>query len=144
MASFPGGTAVKRGYYIDGRQFEFATVERDGDPLPGGQDRRWIHLPVVAVIAVAPALGSLFVISLPVISFGMAAYAIAKKVASVIGAGARELGATLSTELRPGEAHLTGKPHTDEPAAPGAQAESGDAKLDALQKEIEQARKRQQ
>ncbi|HVI73374.1 MAG TPA: hypothetical protein VM683_00180, partial [Anaeromyxobacteraceae bacterium] len=82
MASFPGGTAVKRGYYIDGRQFEFATVERDGNALPGGPDRRWLRLPVIAVVAAAPALGGLFVISLPFLSFGLAAYAIAKKVAT--------------------------------------------------------------
>jgi hypothetical protein len=145
MASFPGGTAVKRGYYIDGREFEFATVERDGDALPGGPDRRWLHLPVIAVVAVAPALGGLFVISLPLISFGLAAYAIAKKVAKVVGAGAREIGATLSPELRPGEAHLTGKPEKEEPAAGAAKREgaAGDIELDALQDEVEQARKRQ-
>lgn len=141
MASFPGGTAVKRGYYIDGRQFEFATVERDGEALPGGPDRHWIHLPVVAVIAVAPALGSLFVLTLPAITFGLAAYAIARKLALVIGAGARELGATLSPELRPGEAHLTGKPNASEAAPPAAPPP--DVKLDALEKDIEQARKRQ-
>ena len=143
MASFPGGTAVKRGYYIDGRQFEFATVERDGNALPGGPDRRWLHLPVIAVVAVAPALGGLFVISLPFLTFGLAAYAIAKKVATAVGAGARELGATLSPELRPGEAHLTGKPEKE--ATPPATEEggSGDAKLDALESDIERARKRQ-
>jgi hypothetical protein len=141
MASFPGGTAVKRGYYIDGRQFEFATVERDGDALPGGPERRWLHLPVIAVIAVAPALGGLFVISLPLISFGLAAYAIAKKVVTVVGAGAAEVGATLSPDLMPGEAHLTGKaekPAATPPAAGGSAP--ADAKLDALEKEIEQAR----
>ena len=143
MASFPGGTAVKRGYYIDGRQFEFATVERDGNALPGGPDRRWLRLPVIAVVAAAPALGGLFVISLPFLTFGLAAYAIAKKVATAVGAGARELGATLSPELRPGEAHLTGK--TEKEATPPATEEggSGDAKLDALESDIERARKRQ-
>jgi len=143
MASFPGGTAVKRGYYIDGRQFEFATVERDGNALPGGPDRRWLRLPVIAVVAAAPALGGLFVISLPFLTFGLAAYAIAKKVATAVGAGARELGATLSPELRPGEAHLTGKPEKE--ATPPATEEggSGDAKLDALESDIERARKRQ-
>ena len=143
MASFPGGTAVKRGYYIDGRQFEFATVERDGNALPGGPDRRWLRLPVIAVVAAAPALGGLFVISLPFLTFGLAAYAIAKKVATAVGAGARELGATLSPELRLGEAHLTGKPEKE--ATPPATEEggSGDAKLDALESDIERARKRQ-
>ncbi|GEJ56010.1 hypothetical protein [Anaeromyxobacter diazotrophicus] len=141
MASFPGGTAVKRGYYIDGRQFEFATVERDGEALPGGPDRHWIHLPVIAVVAAAPALGSLFVLTLPAITLGLAAYAIARKVALVLGAGAREVAATLSPELRPGEAHLTGKPNAGEAAPPAAPPP--DAKLDALEKDIEQARKRQ-
>ena len=38
MATYRGGTAVKRGYYIDGTSFEFTTVERDGSALPGGPE----------------------------------------------------------------------------------------------------------
>lgn len=146
MASFLGGTAVKRGYYIEGRHFEITTVARDGDALPGGPERRWLRLPVMAVVAAAPALGGLFVISLPFLGFGLAAYAIGKKVASLVGAGAREVGATLAPELRPGEAYLTGKPEKDPSAKPDAAAagEVKDAKLEALEKEVEQARKRRE
>jgi hypothetical protein len=146
MASFLGGTAVKRGYYIEGRHFEITTVARDGDALPGGPERRWLRLPVMAVVAAAPALGGLFVISLPFLGFGLAAYAIGKRVASLVGAGAREVGASLAPEVRPGEAYLTCKPEKGEASKPAAKGEGEvkDAKLEALEKEVEQARKRRE
>jgi hypothetical protein len=71
-----------------------------------------------------------------------------KKLASAIGAGAREVGATLAPELRPGEAHLTGKPEaeaTPPPAEPGAgAAPSKPSELDAVAKKVEQARQRRE
>lgn len=142
MASIPGGTAVKRGYYIDGRHFEFANVEHDGGTLPGPPERRWLYMPTLAVVAAAPALGGLFVLTLPFIGFGLLAYAIARKLAGAARTGARELGATLAPELRPGEAYLTGKAEKDE--GEGAPPNAPDADLDALQKDVEDARRRRE
>jgi len=142
MATYPGGTAVKRGYFIDGKTFEFTTVERDGSALPGGPERRWLHLPVIVVIAVAPALGGLFVLSFPLIGFGVVAYSLAKKLVPAARAGARELIATLGPSWVPGEAHLHGGTAPD--AKPGDAKDSplpASERLDALQSEIDQARK---
>lgn len=141
MASIPGGTAVKRGYYIDGRHFEFTTVERDGDALPGPPERRWLYMPTLAVVAVAPALGGLFVLSLPFVGFGLAAYALARKVGGVARAGAREIAATLAPEQRPGEAYLTGKVEKDQGGS--AAKKPADPKLDALGQDIDEARRRE-
>jgi len=139
MATYRGGTAVKRGYYIDGASFEFTTVERDGSALPGGPERRWLHVPVLAVIAAAPALGGLFVLTFPLIGFGVLAYSLAKKLIPAARAGAREIGATLSPSWVPGEAHLTGE---DAPKEEGANAPpKSDERLDALQSEVDRARK---
>ncbi|HEX7623718.1 MAG TPA: hypothetical protein VF400_09125 [Anaeromyxobacteraceae bacterium] len=140
MATYVGGTAVKRGYYIDGASFEFTTVERDGSALPGGPERRWLHLPVLVVMAAAPALGGLFVVAFPLIGFGVLAYSIAKKLVPAARAGVREIGATLSPSWVPGEAHLTGE-EAPKAADASPSAKPGSERLDALQSEIEEARK---
>jgi hypothetical protein len=132
MASFPGGSAVKSGHYIHGKSFEFATVEKDGGTLPGGPEASWVRIPVWLVVAAAPALGGLFVVTFPLIGFGVTAYALVRKVARLAGAGATELAATLATRAVPGEAHLTGdaaarpevkEPEATAPAAPPAKDE---------------------
>ena len=143
MATYAGGTPVKRGYYIEGKSFEFTTVERDGSALPGGPERRWLHVPVLVVIAAAPALGGLFVLSFPLIGFGVVAYSLAKKLAPAALAGARELAATLGPSWVPGEAHLDGGTAPDAPKPADAKGSPlpGSERLDALQSEIDQARK---
>jgi hypothetical protein len=78
MASFPGGSAVKSGHYIHGKSFEFATVEKDGGTLPGGPEASWVRIPVWLVVAAAPALGGLFVVTFPLIGFGVTAYALVR------------------------------------------------------------------
>jgi hypothetical protein len=136
MATYIGGTAVRRGYYIDGRSFGFITVERDGDALPGGPERRWLHVPVLAVIAAAPTLGSLFVMTLPFLGFGLVAWKLASKLAPAAWAGARELSATVAPPLSTGEAYLAGAPPKDAAATPPPP----DEKLDAVAADIEAAR----
>jgi hypothetical protein len=143
MATYAGGTQVKRGYYIDGTAFEFTNVERDGGVLPGTVERRWLRVPTVAVIAAAPALGGLFVLSFPLIGFGVVAYALVKKLIPAARAGARELGATLGPTWAPGEAHLTGEAGEEAPpaGAPAVPREAGAAELDRLAATIDAARK---
>ena len=145
MATYAGGSSVKRGYYIDRGAFEFATVEHDGDALPGGSERRWLYLPVIAVIAVAPALGSLFFLTLPFVGFGVVAYGLARKLIPAARAGARELGATFAPTWAPGEAHLTGEAPKKEvaPAAPAATSAPRADGLEQVAKEVEEARLRE-
>jgi len=132
MATYAGGTAVKRGYYIDGRSFEFTNIQKDGGTLPPGAERRWLRVPTLLVIAVAPALGGLFVMTLPFVGIGVVVYEIAKRLAPGAKAGAREIAATVTPAWVPGEAHLAGTPAKGEPApAPP------DEQVEALAKEIE-------
>jgi hypothetical protein len=137
MASYAGGSQVKSGYYVQAKSFEFTRVEKDGGALPGAGDVRWVRVPVLAVMAAAPALGGLFVVALPFLGFGVAAYAVAKK----LGLGAKEkaeqLAATVSPGWVPGEAHLGGKPA----ANAGAEPAPADPSVEQLAKEIEEKRK---
>jgi hypothetical protein len=137
MATYAGGTAVARGYFIQGRSFEFANVEKDGGQLPGSAETRWVRVPTLLVIAMAPALGGLFVMTLPFVGFGLVAYEVARRLAPGAKAGAKELAATVAPVWVPGEAHLAGTPTQgkDEEAPPRR-----DEKVEALAKEIEEKR----
>ena len=74
-------------------------------------------------------------VALPFVGFGMAFYAVAKK----LGLGAREVAATVATPAAPaGSAALTGQA----PARPGEAAPAAPAAKDALAKEIEEKRAR--
>ncbi len=136
MAAYPGGTQVKSGYYVHGKSFEFANIATDGEALPGGSESRWVRIPVLMVMVAAPALGGLFLLSLPLIAVGMTAYAIARKLGMGAKAGAKEIAATVTPAWTPGEAYLAGKPDRVEPGAPARP----DAKMDALAAEIEAKR----
>ncbi|HEX8910683.1 MAG TPA: hypothetical protein VF805_15870 [Anaeromyxobacteraceae bacterium] len=136
MTSYAGGTRVKSGYYVDTSALGFAQVARDGGTLPGGSERSYTRVPVLLVMAAAPVLGGLFVVALPFIGFGVAAYAIGKKVAGLGRAGAREVAATVAPPLVPGEAHLTGEAGEKKAGAPVK-----DERIDALASEIDAKRR---
>ncbi|HEY4659235.1 MAG TPA: hypothetical protein VIH11_06980 [Gemmatimonadaceae bacterium] len=130
---YVGGTQVKSGTYMDASSLAFVNVEKDGGALPGGAETRWRRVPGMLLVAAAPVLGGLFVIALPIIGFGAAAYAIGRKLTGHARAGAKEIAATVAPPWAAGEAHLTGKP--PEAGADGA-APAQDERMRELEKEI--------
>jgi hypothetical protein len=130
--TFPGGTQVPSGYYIDASSFSFFNVEKDGGALPGGEGRKYLRVPTLVVMAAAPALGGLFVITLPFVGFAV----LGKAVFRALAGSAREVAATVSNAPMPaGSTALTGKP-----AEKGAGEPALDAKAEQLAKEIEARR----
>jgi hypothetical protein len=142
MTTTIGGTAVRSGYYWNLGKWEVIPVERDGGQLPGGRGDKFLRIPVVVVLALLPMLGGLFVVFLPVIGFALVAYALAKKVAALVGDGAADLASTLTPGWRPGEAHLTGTPGEADKDLPHEHG-AGDQALEALKKEIADKREHQ-
>lgn len=137
MATYVGGAQVRSGYYLDASKLAFANVEKDGGTLPGGAEARWTRVPVALVVAAAPVLGGLLVVTLPLVGFGVAAYAIGRKLSSRARAGAQEIAATVAPGWAPGEAHLTGEPPEEDAAkAPPAK----DEHVERLEKEIGERR----
>lgn len=131
--TYVGGTQVASGYYIDARTFEFANISRDGQALPGKADAKFLRVPTVVAMAAAPALGGLFVVALPLLGFGMLAYAIVKRLRS----GAKELAATVVAPTMPaGSTALTGTLSEKE----ATHVTPEDEKLEELAKEIEAKR----
>jgi len=137
MTTYVGGTQVKSGYYMDVAKMSFAKVEKDGGALPGGPEARWKRVPVALVVAAAPVLGGLFVVAFPFIGFGVAAYAIGRKLTSRARAGAKEIAATVAPTWAPGEAHLTGEPPK---SGEGEAAPAQDERMRELEKEIAEKR----
>jgi hypothetical protein len=141
MATYVGGTQVKSGYYMDASHLSFTAIQKDGGALPGGAETRWKRVPTMLVVAAAPVLGGLFVVAFPLVGFGVAAYAIGRKLSGRVRAGAKEIAATVAPTWVPGEAHLTGEPPEAEAAgSQPAQDEPQDEHMQELEREIAKKR----
>ncbi len=109
MTKYLGGTDVKAGFYWNLRQWEMVTLSGAGGTLPGSGADRFLKVPIVAFLFVAPVMGGLYAFFLPFIGFAMLFAFLGRKV----GAGARlaavRVGGLVSPQWRPGEAYLAGK-----------------------------------
>jgi hypothetical protein len=66
-----GGTWVAPGYYWNAAGWEMATIPKGGGVLPGAAEDRYVRVPPVALLVLAPTMGLLFAIFLPFIGFAM-------------------------------------------------------------------------
>jgi hypothetical protein len=90
-------------------------------------------------LAAAPFMGLAYLVLLPIIGIAMVLRAAFHPAIELANGSAEHLAANLGQTWQPGEAHLTGKrdEHAEaEPQGPPAK----DAKVEALQSEIEQKR----
>ncbi len=138
MRNHVGGTQVPGGYYLNRREWDFATVSGKEGTLPGGPEDRFIRVPVLGLMLFAPIMGLLFVVFMPFIGFALAAYALTTK----LGAWGRKLGgqlvSTMAPAFRPGEAYFAGEPKGEEPKSEPAKREDG---LKELEREIAERRR---
>ena len=136
-----GGTKVKGGFYWRPAEWQIVTLSGESGVLPGGTSEGFFRIPVFGMLLLAPVMGALFVMFLPLIGFAMVLDQAAKATAGAVRSSALWLGATLSPSWRPGEAFFTGKgaakgTGSHKPAEPKA-----DDHLVALEKEIDEKRK---
>jgi hypothetical protein len=89
MKRQPGGSVVQPGFYWNPSDWQIAVIERGPAPLPGGAEDRFVKLPGLAVMALAPALGLSLVMFLPVAGFAVVASEAARRTASAVGRLAR-------------------------------------------------------
>lgn len=111
-----GGTTVKAGFYWNPNEWEIVTIEGPGGILPGTPGDRYFRIPVLAMLLLAPVMGGLFVIFLPLIGFALVLQHLGRLSLSASRRGAATLLATISPTWRPGEAYFAGK-HKPEAAA---------------------------
>ncbi|HUK65582.1 MAG TPA: hypothetical protein VLV17_02055, partial [Anaeromyxobacteraceae bacterium] len=105
--------------------------------LPGGRTEKWLRVPTLGAVAIAPLMGAAFLMFLPFIGIYLTVVAVTRPVGLLFQRSASGVAATMAPTLVPGEAHLTGEA-TQKDGEKGEQAK--DEHLDALAKEIEEKR----
>ena len=85
MTRWIGGTKVPAGFYWRKAGWELVTLSGEGGVLPGAGDERYVKVPVLAMLALAPAMGAALVMFLPLMGFVMAGREIVRKVRSTAG-----------------------------------------------------------
>jgi hypothetical protein len=103
------GTMVKGGFYFSLDQWDILTVSGKEGMLPGLAGQRYLRLPVLAVLLLAPVLGGLFVVFLPFIGFALVLQHLARLSLAGIRRVGRALFSTVTPAARPGEVHLVAK-----------------------------------
>lgn len=133
MARYESGMQVGGGYYWNASNWEVEVVPSEGGKLKGGATARYVKVPFPALFVIVPLLGATFLMFLPFIGFGLFAYAVAKKLASLVTKSATELASTVQPGgFATGSAYFTGKP---EEKKDGAEAPKS-AELEKLEREI--------
>jgi hypothetical protein len=138
MATMTGGMQVRNGYYWNMGKWEVIPVARDGEVLPGARSDKFLRIPLIAVFAILPVMGGLFVVFLPFIGFALAIYAAVKPLVALFHRSAQDLAATVTPGWQPGEAHFTGKRADESREEKGPPAKDG--VLEELEREIESKR----
>jgi hypothetical protein len=109
MLKRTGGSNVRSGFYWNLRKWEMATMPRQGGVLPGGADDRYLKVPVLALLVVAPLMGGLYVMFLPLIGFALVFSYLGRRSGAVLRTGFMEMATTIAPHWAPGEAYLAGK-----------------------------------
>lgn len=120
MAKRIGGTAVKSGFYWNLGRWEMTMVPKQGGLLPGDAGDRYLKVPVVALLVLAPLMGAVYAMFLPFIGFALLFSFLFKKLFGATRAGVVGAAATMGPAWRPGEAYLAGKKKEEE-GTPGAE-----------------------
>jgi hypothetical protein len=101
-----GGTAAKNGFYWNLGKWEMTMVPKQGGILPGGANDRYLKVPVIALLFLAPLMGAAYAMFLPFIGFAMLFTFLGKKALAMGRSGAVDVAATMTPDWRPGEAYL--------------------------------------
>jgi hypothetical protein len=104
-----GGTAAKSGFYWNLGRWELTMIPKQGGILPGTVADRYVRVPVIGLLFLAPMMGAVYAFFLPFIGFAMLFGFMAKKAYGFTRAGAAGVAATIAPSWRPGEAYLAGK-----------------------------------
>ena len=70
---YTGGEAVKAGFYWNLREWEANVIPREGGPLKGSADARYVRVPLPVLLVLAPIMGAAYAMFLPFIGFAMLA-----------------------------------------------------------------------
>ena len=69
MKRWSGGTTVEPGFYWSQKRWEIVTADEGSSVLPGGPTDIHRRIPAVAALLIAPVMGGVFAMFLPLIGF---------------------------------------------------------------------------
>ena len=142
MFTYHGGATVKSGFYWNLAKWEIVMVPKEGGVLPGSEGHRYLRMPSLLLLVLAPLMGGLYVVFLPFIGFAMVLSFAGRKTAGALQRAFTGLMTTLSPAWRPGEAYFAGKREGREEKDRGTTARAGEGEqLESLEREIETRRK---
>ena len=75
MLKFKGGDEVKPGFYWNLAEWEAHVVPPEGGALPGAEAARFVRLPLLVVLPLAPLMGAVYAFFLPFIGIASGARA---------------------------------------------------------------------
>ena len=78
MFSYTGGDTVKGGFYWNRGTWHLENLEGKTGTLPGDGETRYLWVPTLLMLVLAPVMGGLFVVFLPFIGFALLLSAAAK------------------------------------------------------------------
>ena len=65
MATYKGAEKVKGGYYLNRQEWKLEVIEGASGTLPGDEGARYVRVPLLGMLVVAPFLGLMFVVVMP-------------------------------------------------------------------------------
>ena len=122
------GTLVKGGFYFNRDKLDLITVSGKEGPLPGADGQRYLRVPVLAVLLLAPVLGGLFVMFMPFIGFALVFQHLGRLMVSGAKRAGRSLLFVVTPTWRPGEAYFAGKEDEKKQAKGSAEAKTDEDK----------------
>ncbi len=120
---FTAGAVVKGGFYFNRDKLDLVAVSGKEGTLPGAEGQRYFHVPALAVIALAPVLGGLFVVFMPFIGFALVLQHLGRLTLAGIKRAGRGVLFVVTPTWRPGEAYFAGKEGEKQPAPDAKTAE---------------------
>jgi hypothetical protein len=104
-----GGTKVNYGFYWSAKAWDMAMVPAEGGFLPGGTDRRYTRIPTFLFLLMAPVMGALYVVFLPVAGFALLAGHALRALKTLALDTFMHLAVAVSPTWAPGEAYLASR-----------------------------------
>lgn len=84
MTGYHGGQTVREGFYLKRSIWEFESVGRGGNILPGNKETLYIRVPLPAVMVTGPLTGLAYVVSLPMVFCFAFGYFLTRRVAQTL------------------------------------------------------------
>ncbi|MBI2216899.1 MAG: hypothetical protein HYU51_06335 [Candidatus Rokubacteria bacterium] len=93
MLTHRGGSTVKGGFYWNVKAWSLHPLSGERGVLPGGEELRYVKVPALLLLVLAPVMGGLYVMFLPCIGFVLVFRFLLEKAGVTLAkavAGARE------------------------------------------------------